>query len=102
MEIMPPVVPCCRRKSSRTRTGRELVADTNDEKIRQDMRGLVRDKGQEVTVQIGESPWYTALECTTPSSLLSNAPNHGLYSSCYGQTDVELSDEYLSSRHAIQ
>lgn len=102
MEIMPRVVPCCRRKSSRTRSGRGAVADRNEEKIHRDMGGRVRDKGQEVMARIGESPWYTPLVCTTPSSPLSHVQNLGLHSFCPTQADLESSDEYLSSQHGNQ
>jgi hypothetical protein len=96
------VVLCCRTKSSRMRSGRRSVANRLEQKIHHDIKGLIHGKGREVTVQIGESSWYTPLECTTPSSPLSHAQNLELPSFCPTEAVGESSDKYLSSKHANQ
>jgi hypothetical protein len=50
-----------------------FAANKNEGKIRHNARGLIRGKGREVTVRIGESPWNTPLGCTIRSSPLSHA-----------------------------
>lgn len=93
-------VPCCRRKSSRTRNGQGVAANRYEEKTHHDTRGLIRERGREVMVQCGESPWYTPLVCTTHSSPLSHVRHLGLPSLCPTQSEEDSSVEYLLRQHA--
>jgi len=94
------VVPCCRTKSSRTRREKGSFANRNEGKTHHDTRELICERGREVRVRIGKSPWYIPLAYTTHSSPLSHARHLGLPSFCPTQAEEDSSAGYLSRQHA--